>query len=110
MGMIFYRLVLTNGFILLIQEVFQALLISTCFQNPPCMDAAKFSVDIIDTQVWVTVSFKRSANLCHVSGPCLARKHRCSFASSLRDRLEHRQFLCEDVVGIAHLRSSCHDL
>ena len=109
MGMIFYRLVMTNGFILLIQEVLQALVVSKCFENPPSLDAAKFFVDIIDTQVWPPPS-ERSAMWCPVLGACLAWEHRCSFATSLRYHLEYRQLLCEDLVGIVHLRSSCHHL
>eukprot|EP00210_Caulerpa_lentillifera_P006317 g6034.t1 len=55
MGMIFYRLVLTNGFILSLQEVVQALVMTHCFKTRPHMDAAKFFVNIVDTQalVWL---------------------------------------------------------
>ena len=50
MGMIFYRLVLTNGFILLLQEVLQAVFMSRCLKKSPSIDAEKFFVNIIDTQ------------------------------------------------------------
>lgn len=56
--MIFYRLVLTNGFILLLTEVFQALVLNRCLNRSPNIDAEKFFVNIIDTQVIEISLFK----------------------------------------------------
>jgi len=51
MGLIFYRLIVTNGFIILLHEVLVALFIKRWLKKSPHLDAAKFFVNTIDTQV-----------------------------------------------------------
>lgn len=108
MGMIFYRLVLTNGFILSLQEVMQALVMTYCFGKPPQMDAAKFFVNIVDTQVskkhswWVIVVF--------LVGFSMARKCRRPFVAPLWCAFKCDDVLYQVLVGVERLWSSSYHL
>ncbi|GMH45801.1 hypothetical protein BSKO_13764 [Bryopsis sp. KO-2023] len=55
MGLIFYRLSLTNGIIISFQEVITTFFMSRILHRPPEMDGSKFFVNIIETQalVWL---------------------------------------------------------
>lgn len=101
MGMIFYRLILTNGFILSLQEVVQALVMTYCFHKPPQMDAAKFFVNIVDTQAGQDVS--KLVYKSHGVGIGVAGKHRCTAVASLWCAVQRHNVLCQDLVGIKHL-------
>lgn len=53
MGLIFYKLIVTNGLIISLQEIAVAFVMCKCFKKPPEMDGAKFFVNIIETQASV---------------------------------------------------------
>lgn len=56
MGLIFYRLILTNGVIISLQEVAMAYFMCRCFKKPLEMDGTKFFVKIIETQACGTTN------------------------------------------------------
>lgn len=64
MGLIFYRLILTNGVIISLQEVAMAYFMCRCLKKPLEMDGAKCFVKTIETQAWTSTS-----------GPALCANH-----------------------------------